>query len=77
MTVFLKAVVLISAATTLVIRLLTSKYVLSWDADLISTLNTVAYISSGILLVSGIAWALIEKKKTPKTEQLEKQEEEN
>lgn len=78
MIIFLKVTVLLCAAVTLVLRMLTSRYILTWDAALIAELNTIAYISSGVLLVTGIAWAVLEKRKVkaaPKEDKNEKNRE--
>lgn len=61
-TVIVKAVVIISAAVTLILRLYTYKMFETLDEATRNGIDTIAYISGAVVLVSGIAWVLIEKR---------------
>ena len=66
MTVLLKTVVLVSAAVCLILRLVTFKYSGTLAPGTVDALNITAYAAAGVLLVSGVLWSVLEKKKAKK-----------
>ena len=68
-----KAVLLLSAATLLILRLVTFKGFETMDKTLMSQLNLVAYVAGGLTLVSGLIWVFMEKRhpKAPESYSIE------
>jgi len=60
-----RVLVIVSAAVTLILRFLTYKYEEVFGADVLNTLNIVAYSAAGVLLVAGLVWIFVERKLNP------------
>lgn len=58
----IKILVLLSAAGVAVTRFIAFKYEAAFSPDVLHTLQTVSVACAAVLLVSGAAWVLAEKK---------------
>lgn len=58
----LKALVLLSAAATAILRLLLFRGAETFAAPALQAMRAASYAATAVLLLSGICWALLEKK---------------
>lgn len=58
----IKILVLLSAAGVAVTRFIAFKYEAAFSADVLHTLQIVSVVCAAVLIVSGAAWVLAEKK---------------
>lgn len=60
----LKAAVLLSAAVTLVLRIVCFRYGDTLAPEALRLLRTISIAAAAALLISGVLWAVLEKKRT-------------